>query len=232
MKFQFATLLLLAVTFVSNVFATSSPSSELVSRHYKYPVQAGTSLYAEVMAKIEAQVQAKVLAQISASFCEKVSAHLDVSTSLLDGAVSANVGVSAVEKLAINKLKVDIEADLKAKAKVYVYAKVEAYLKKQCGSKKLTQKQLLKILVQVEAKLKEYLKAELPTIGAHLKFRTNAQVNAALKQIAINIPHLAQASVKANFDAKAAVSASVAVGVKVSAKLNATQAAKVILKAL
>ncbi|KAG1470971.1 hypothetical protein G6F56_002384 [Rhizopus delemar] len=232
MKFQFATLLLLAVTFVSNVFATSSLSSELVSRHYKYPVQAGASLYAEVMAKIEAQVQAKVLAQISASFCEKVSAHLDVSTSLLNGVVSADVGVSAVEKLAINKLKVDVEADLKAKAKVYVYAKVEAYLKKQGGSKKLTQKQLLKILVQVEAKLKEYLKAELPTIGAHLKFRTNAQVNVALKKIAVNIPHLAEASVKANFDAKAAVSASVAVGVKVSAKLNATQAAKAILKAL
>ncbi|RCH87230.1 hypothetical protein CU098_000289, partial [Rhizopus stolonifer] len=168
----------------------------------------GASLYAEVMAKIEAQVQAKVLAQISASFCEKVSAHLDVSTSLLNGVVSADVGVSAVEKLAINKLK------------------------KQGGSKKLTQKQLLKILVQVEAKLKEYLKAELPTIGAHLKFRTNAQVNVALKKIAVNIPHLAEASVKANFDAKAAVSASVAVGVKVSAKLNATQAAKAILKAL
>ncbi|KAI9279564.1 hypothetical protein BY458DRAFT_502187 [Sporodiniella umbellata] len=232
MKFQFATLLLLAVSFFSNVFATSSHLVDLAARHTKYPVKATPGLYANIMAEIEAQVYAKVFAQVSANFCEKVSAHLDVKASLLGGAITADLGVSAVQKLAVKKLKIDIEAELKAKAKVQVFAKIEAYLKKQCGSKKLTEKQLLKILISVEAKLKETLKVELPKICANLKLASKAEVNIVLKKLAIDIPHIVHINVNADFDAKAAIKASVSVGLKACVKLNATQMAKLTLKAI
>ncbi|KAG0749089.1 hypothetical protein G6F57_006292 [Rhizopus arrhizus] len=232
MKFHFATLLLLAITFVSTVFATSSAASGLVARHVKYPVKANDALIVKIMASIEAQLNAKVLAQISASFSEEISGHLDVDAKVLGGLVSADVSVSAVEKLAIKKLKAELEAELKAKAKVDVYASVEAYLRKKCGSKRLTEKKLLQIIADVEAKAIETLKVELPKIGADLKLNSKAQVDIILKKVSVNIPLIASINVKGAFDIKAAISACVKVGVKVCAKLSATESAKVILKAL
>ncbi|KAG1232462.1 hypothetical protein G6F68_019121 [Rhizopus microsporus] len=87
-------------------------------------------------------------------------------------------------------------------------------------------------LISARTKAIETLKVELPKIGADLKLNSKAQVDIILKKVSVNIPLIASIIVNGAFDIKAAISACVKVGVKVCAKLSATESAKVILKAL
>lgn len=234
MKFQFATLLLLTITFACNVFANSvTAASSLMPRHYKYPVKANDALIAKVMASVEAQVYTKVLAKVTANFAEELSASLDIKASLLGGAVQiGDLHIKAIQKAAVKKLKAEFDAELKAQVKAKVFKEIEVLLRKKCGHKSLTEKQLLKILIDVEAKLKQSLKVELPKIGVSLKLKAKEQIEVTLKNLKVDIPLIAKISVNASINEKAAIDSCISVGVKACAKLNATESAKLIIKGL
>ena len=90
----------------------------------------------------------------------------------------------------------------------------------------------MKILIDVEAKLKQSLKVELPKIGVSLKLKAKEQIEVTLKNLKVDIPLIAKISVNASINEKAAIDSCISVGVKACAKLNATESAKLIIKGL
>jgi hypothetical protein len=129
-------------------------------------------------------------------------------------------------------LRSEFEADLNAEIKTKVYKEVELLLRSKCGSKKLTQKQLLLIIAEVEAKAKKCLQTSLPKIGTKLKFTDKKYIEKVLKKVNYKSTVIKKIAIGSSFSVKSSLKSSISIGVKSCTKLNATQSAKRIIKGL
>ncbi|KAF7730668.1 hypothetical protein EC973_001617 [Apophysomyces ossiformis] len=206
--------------------------ANLVKRH-NFPAKIDDKLIAKVMVQIKAQVYAKVVVNFSATLCEKIKAGLNVSAKILGGVVTLDdLNIEARQSAALKNVKLNIEAKLNAELKANVYADIEVQLRKLCLGKTLTQDQLLKILIDIEAKLKAKLKVELPKLQAKLKVDIKAAIAACIKKLTVKIPPIATITASAKVDVDVALKACLDAAIKACATIDATVAAKALLKAL
>ncbi|CAO3598342.1 unnamed protein product [Absidia cylindrospora] len=208
-------------------------SGELAKRT-NFPVNADAKLAAKIMVAVKAKVKADVVAKLSASVSEKIKASLDIKVKALGGIISVgDAKISAVQSAAIKKIQVKLDASIEASLQTQVYAKIEADLLKTLKKhKKCSQEELLKILIDLEAKLIATLKVKLPTICAKLKADIQASIDACIKDLQINIPLLLSVKISSSFKVDVAVKACVDLAIKICADLNAKVCAKAVLKAL
>ena len=167
------------------------------------------------------------------------SSHSSSKTGIHGGASSGSKGSStfevdivSVRKSIVRKLRSEFEADLNAEIKTKVYKEVELLLRSKCGSKKLTQKQLLLIIAEVEAKAKKCLQTSLPKIGTKLKFTDKKYIEKVLKKVNYKSTVIKKIAIGSSFSVKSSLKSSISIGVKSCTKLNATQSAKRIIKGL
>jgi hypothetical protein len=199
-----------------------------------FPVNADAKLAAKIMVAVKAKVKADIVAKLSASVSEKLNASLDVKVKALGGILSVgDAKISAVQSAAIKNVQVKLNAAIEANLQTEVYAKIEADLLKVLKKhKKCSQDDLLKILIDLEAKLIAALKIKLPSICAKLKVDIKAAVDACIKDLQVNIPHILNVKISTSFKLDVAVKACVDLAVKICADLNAKVCAKAVLKAL
>ncbi|KAI8063884.1 hypothetical protein BC940DRAFT_335612 [Gongronella butleri] len=207
--------------------------SELVKRT-SFPVNVDAKLKAKISAAIKANVKANILAKISASVSEEVKATLDIKVKALGGLISiGDAKLTVHEKAALKKLSANLEAAISAKLDIEVYANLDAEIEKLLGHKKTcSEKDLLKILVKLEASLIAKLKVKLPKICLGLKAQIQAAVDACIKDLEINIPLLLDVKVSASIKINVLIKACVDAAVKICADLSAKVCAQAVLQAL
>ncbi|CAO3630636.1 unnamed protein product [Cunninghamella blakesleeana] len=212
---------------------TTKASLDLIKRT-KYPIKGDKVLAKKLMAEIRANVKANILVAISASVTEQLKGSLKIDLDLLGGLISAKgIKLSFVEKLAINDLKVRIRDELDVNLEAEVYTGLEVELLKLLQKKgKCTEKDILDILIKIEAKLKAQLKIKLPKLCLGLKARLSALLDACVKSIQIKIPSLLSITLSASLKLNVALQACVDLAVKLCADLNVKACASAVLKAV
>lgn len=199
-----------------------------------FPVNADAELAAKIMVAVKAKVKADIVAKISASVSEKIKASLDIKAKALGGIISVgDARVRAAQSAALNKVEAKLNAAIEAQLKTEVYANIKADLLKALKKhKKCSEADLLKILVDLEAKLIATLKVKLPSICANIKADIKAALDVCIKDIEVKIPFVLEIKVSTSLKVDVAVKACVDLAVKICADLNANVCAKAILKAL
>ncbi|KAG2204073.1 hypothetical protein INT47_007067 [Mucor saturninus] len=218
-------------THFNGEYTTSTHS--LTERDVKYPVQPDAALVAKIMVTLKAELYVKVFASITASFCEKVSASISAKASLLGGLISVgDVQLKLIQSAVIKKLQASFDAELKSKIQVAIYAELEILLEQLLGSSPLDEIKFLEKLTEFEIKARALVIAQLPKISAALAVEAKAQLEAAIKDVEVNLPLLAKATISAGINVEAALKVIIAVALEIAAKLDVKVIVDAILKSL
>lgn len=129
-------------------------------------------------------------------------------------------------------MKVSFDAELRAQLQASIYEQLEVSLKNSLGTSIINQAKFLSILQKFESKAKTTVKAQLPKVEASLTLKTKKQIDAAINDVEVNVPLVADVTISVNVDAKTTLNASVKTALKACAKLDAKASASLILKSL
>lgn len=140
--------------------------------------------------------------------------------------------LKVIQSSVIQKLKASFDAELKAKIDVAIYAELEITLKQLLGSSPLDKIKLLEILTELEVKAQAIIAVQLPTIGAAMAIEAKAELKAAIKDVEVNLPLLAEVTISATIDIEAALKIIIEVALEVAAKLDVNVFTEAILKSL
>ncbi|GAA5806294.1 hypothetical protein EDC94DRAFT_556279 [Helicostylum pulchrum] len=244
MKFSISSLLVLGLTVSSCVFASPlaarnaersllSNTHQLVERSVKYPVKPNDALVAKIMTSVKTDLYAKVFGSITGDFCEQTGASLKVKAVMFGGLIKVgDAHIKTIQSSAIRNLKATFDAELRAHVQASVYDKLQVSLKKNLGTIILDKAKFLSILTKLETEAKAVIKVELPKIGVSLNAKAKAQIDAAINDVQVNIPLIAQITVSVGVNAKTTIDTTIKASLKACAKLNAKASAEAILKSL
>ncbi|KAI8066185.1 hypothetical protein BDF21DRAFT_454981 [Thamnidium elegans] len=244
MKFSISSLLILGLTISSFVFASPlatrntessllSNTHQLVERNVKYPVKPNDALVTRIMASVKADLYAKVFGSITGDFCEQTGASIKVKAVMFGGMFKVgDAHIKTIQSAAIRNLKATFDAELRAQVQASVYDKLEVSLKRNLGTIILDKVKFLSILTKFETEVKSVIKVELPKIGVSLNAKAKNQIDAAINDVQINIPLIAQITVSAGVNAKTTINTTIKASLKACVKLNAKASAEAILKSL
>lgn len=140
--------------------------------------------------------------------------------------------IKTIQSSAIRNLKATFDAELRAHVQASVYDKLQVSLKKNLGTIILDKAKFLSILTKLETEAKAVIKVELPKIGVSLNAKAKAQIDAAINDVQVNIPLIAQITVSVGVNAKTTIDTTIKASLKACAKLNAKASAEAILKSL
>lgn len=140
--------------------------------------------------------------------------------------------LKVIQSSVIQKLKASFDAELKAKIDVAIYAELEITLKQLLGSSPLDKIKFLEILTELEVKAQALIAVRLPTIGAAMVIEAKAELKAAIKDVEVNLPLLAEVTISATIDIEAALKIIIEVALEVAAKLDVNVITEAILKSL
>lgn len=91
---------------------------------------------------------------------------------------------------------------------------------------------MLDTLTEFETKTKALIHVQLPKIGAALTVKAKAEIDAAIKDVEVNLPLIAAVTISAGININAALEIIAIVALEVIAKLDARVSAEAILKSL
>ncbi|KAG0168766.1 hypothetical protein DFQ28_004311 [Apophysomyces sp. BC1034] len=196
-----------------------------------FPVKADEDLRVKIIAAVKAKVKADILTSITASFSEQIKASLNIHVKILGGLIKVgNAQISAIQSAAVNGLKIRIEGKVDADVEANVYADIDAKLKRKLtGKQTFLERELLKLLMDVEGQVVSKLKVELPKIQADLKGFIKTAVHAHLHDVEVNIPFILTIRVDADLDVTIAAEACVKAALSALAHVDIKAAAKALL---
>ncbi|KAF7727211.1 hypothetical protein EC973_007909 [Apophysomyces ossiformis] len=196
-----------------------------------FPVKPDEDLRVKIIAAVKAKVKADILSTISASITEQVKASLNVHVKILGGLIKVgNAQISAIQSAAIKGLKLKVEGRVDSDVDANVYADLDAKLKRRLtGKHVLFERELLKLLGQVEGDVVSKLKVELPKIQTDLKTFIKTAVHAHLHDVEVNVPFILTIRVDADLDVTIAAEACVNAALRALSRVDIKAAARAIM---
>ncbi|KAG2172463.1 hypothetical protein INT44_006636 [Umbelopsis vinacea] len=190
------------------------------------------TLAADIMIQIKAKVKASILVDITTKFCDDIKASLDINLKALLGIIEIDdAHVALAQKTVIKGLDVKIQAQIEAQLDAQVYAQIEVALTKALGSS-CDEDKLLKVLLEIDAKLAALLKVKLPKIAASISADVKAAIDLGIKHAKVKIPLLLDIDISLNVDVAVTLKACVKAVISACADISAKVWAKAILNAV
>ncbi|KAI8053694.1 uncharacterized protein B0P05DRAFT_641410 [Gilbertella persicaria] len=202
---------------VQNVERSVNDTPLLVKRTNFCPCKTNDALIHSLMGSIKADLNVRVFSLISSTFSEKAFDSLNIASILLGSYELSDASLKLIESSFAATLKSTFSATLNAQINAKIFAILESSLRKKCGSKTLTDAQLIAILAEIYAEANILIKTQLPKIGSTLQTKAGGCVSSGITTIKKKIPGKGKAKGKSRGKARAK-------GLK-SAKLNAALAA-------
>lgn len=190
------------------------------------------TLAAKIMVQIKAKVTASIVADISAKFCDDVKANLNINLKALLGIIEIDdAHISLAQKTVLNGLNAKVSASITAQLETQVYASIQADLLKALGSS-CDEAKLLKVLLEIDAKLAALLKVKLPIIAVNISADVKAAVDVGIKHAKITVPLLLTIDVSLDVDVTVTLKACVKVAIKACADIKAKAWAQAVVNAV
>ncbi|KAI7868783.1 hypothetical protein BDF14DRAFT_1790832 [Spinellus fusiger] len=214
---------------------SGTPVGSLLSglnKRTTFPTIGTENLAVQIMASIKAKVHAHVLAQISVQVAAHVHAGVEAHATLLGGIISVKkVKIDAQIKAAIDRLRIQVDADVQALVEPQVYAEPQVFLVKAILGKEVAEKELLLLVAHVIADVQARLQVELKKIHVKLAALIHPHIKAMIDELHVNLP-VAQVTVTVNVNVEAIVHPCVDVAIKACATLKAHVSPEAIVRAL
>ncbi|KAI8988635.1 hypothetical protein BDF20DRAFT_911083 [Mycotypha africana] len=165
-----------------------------------------------IVAQIKARIHTDITTKLSASLSQKVKASLDIKVTAMGGFVKVgHAEIDAIQTAAVEGLKSRISTTINEKFDQILSDTVTPQVEQLSSfpsaenQKAISVRVVEPILIHAETIARSELKMALPEIRKTLKKRIDAQLNAQIKNLEVDIPGVLKIQINANVNVTSSI---------------------------